>query len=185
MTASPSDPNARVTVNGGDPATPVALSVGANVITIVVTAEDARYQRTYTVTVTRESAPQTQTQTVAALTATFERVPAGHDGTERFGFDVRFSEALGEARRGAHGGVVRGQGRRGEAGAAGGGGPVAGARGAVVVARRAGDACGRTGLHGEGRGVRGGRPDAVERHERDGGRPGAHRAEGRQGARGP
>ena len=98
MTASPSDPNARVTVNGGDPATPVALSVGANVITIVVTAEDARYQRTYTVTVTRESAPEpAQTQTVAALTATFERVPAGHDGTQRFGFDVRFSEALGDA----------------------------------------------------------------------------------------
>ena len=56
VTASPEDPKARVTVNGGDPATPVALVVGENTIEVVVTAPDERYTRTYTVTVTREAA---------------------------------------------------------------------------------------------------------------------------------
>ncbi len=56
VTASPENPKARVTVNGGDPATPVQLAVGENTITVVVTAPDARYKRTYTVTVTREAA---------------------------------------------------------------------------------------------------------------------------------
>ena len=46
------DANATVTVNGNSPSTPVSLSVGENVITVVVTAENG-YQRTYTVTVTR------------------------------------------------------------------------------------------------------------------------------------
>ena len=59
VTASPEEPKARVTVNGGDPATPVALVVGENTIEVVVTAPDERYTRTYTVTVTREAAPAT------------------------------------------------------------------------------------------------------------------------------
>ena len=59
MNASPQNPQARVTVNGGDPATPVALVVGVNTIVVVVTAPDAGYTRTYTVTVTRQAAPLT------------------------------------------------------------------------------------------------------------------------------
>ena len=65
VSASPEEPKARVTVNGGDPATPVALVVGENTITVVVTAPDARYTRTYTVTVTREAAPEPAPQQVA------------------------------------------------------------------------------------------------------------------------
>ena len=60
VTASPEDPKARVTVNGGDPATPVALVVGENTIEVVVTAPDERYTRTYTVTVTREAVTLTR-----------------------------------------------------------------------------------------------------------------------------
>ena len=52
-----------------------------------MTAEDSRYQRTYTVTVTRESA--------TPLTAAFEDVPEEHGGEGRFALRVRFSEALG------------------------------------------------------------------------------------------
>ncbi|MCY4557768.1 MAG: cadherin-like beta sandwich domain-containing protein, partial [Chloroflexi bacterium] len=49
-------PKATVTVNGGDPAAPVQLAVGETTIVIVVTAEDKRFTRTYTVVVTREAA---------------------------------------------------------------------------------------------------------------------------------
>ena len=67
VNVSPSDPKARVTVNGGDPDTPVQLAVGENTIEVVVTAEDARYTRTYTVTVTRQSAaPATVAVTLSA-----------------------------------------------------------------------------------------------------------------------
>ena len=65
VTANPEEAEARVTVNGGDPATPVALVVGENTITVVVTAPDARNTRTYTVTVTREAAPEPAQQQVA------------------------------------------------------------------------------------------------------------------------
>ena len=54
VVARASHPSATVTVNGGDPDTPVPLQVGANVIAVVVTAVDG--QMTYTVTVTREAA---------------------------------------------------------------------------------------------------------------------------------
>ena len=67
--ANPEDPKARITVNGGEPGTPVALVVGENTITVVVTAPDARYTRTYTVTVTREAAPQQVAQRFHALIA--------------------------------------------------------------------------------------------------------------------
>ncbi len=102
VNARPENPNARVTVNGGDPATPVQLSVGKNTIVVVVTAPDARYTRTYTVTVTREAAPAAAQQQVAQqqqrtepLTAAFEGAPDEHDGQAAFALDVRFSEALG------------------------------------------------------------------------------------------
>ena len=58
--ARASDSSARVTVNGGAPGTPVPLIVGKNTIEVVVTAEDSRYRRTYTVTVTREAAAAAQ-----------------------------------------------------------------------------------------------------------------------------
>ncbi len=102
VNASPENPNARVTVNGGDPSTPVALVVGENTIVVVVTAPDARYTRTYTVTVTREAAPEPERQQVAQqqasepLTAAFEGAPEEHDGKAAFALEVRFSEALGE-----------------------------------------------------------------------------------------
>ncbi len=102
VNASPENPNARVTVNGGDPATPVALAVGKNTIVVVVTAPDARYTRTYTVTVTREAAPEPARQQVAQqqasepLTAAFEGAPEEHDGKAALALEVRFSEALGE-----------------------------------------------------------------------------------------
>ena len=51
------DSNATVTVNGGDPATPVSLSAGENVINVVVTAQDAVTTKTYTVTVTQTPYP--------------------------------------------------------------------------------------------------------------------------------
>ncbi|MCY4584215.1 MAG: cadherin-like beta sandwich domain-containing protein, partial [Chloroflexi bacterium] len=69
------DPKATVTVNGGDPATPVRLAVGANTIEIVVTAEDVRYRRTYTVVVTRAGAPLSNAD-LAGLS-----VEAGADGS--------------------------------------------------------------------------------------------------------
>ena len=103
VNASPENPNARVTVNGGDPSTPVSLAVGKNTIVVVVTAPEARYTRTYTLTVTREAAPGAAQQQVAQqqqrtepLTAAFEGAPEEHDGKAAFALDVRFSESLGE-----------------------------------------------------------------------------------------
>jgi hypothetical protein len=66
VTATPADSTATVTVNGS---TPASLDVGANTLTIVVTASDST-TKTYTVTVTRagSSAPDiavTQTSAVA------------------------------------------------------------------------------------------------------------------------
>ena len=101
VNASPENPDARVTVNGGDPSTPVALAVGENTIVVVVTAPDARYTRTYTLTVTREAAPGAAQQQVAQqqrtepLTAAFEGAPEEHDGKAAFWLNARFSEALG------------------------------------------------------------------------------------------
>ena len=52
----PSHSKATATVNGNSPSTPVSLEVGANVITVVVTAESG-VQRTYTLTITRATKP--------------------------------------------------------------------------------------------------------------------------------
>ncbi|WP_419915767.1 fibronectin type III domain-containing protein [Candidatus Poriferisodalis sp.] len=54
--ASPAHAEATVTVNGNTPDTPVQLEVGANRVSIEVTAENG-YQRTYTVTITRQPLP--------------------------------------------------------------------------------------------------------------------------------
>ncbi len=63
----------------------VALAVGANVITVEVTAEDGNTTQTYTVTVTRADAP---------LTATFEEEPGSHNGVDAFTLRISFSEAI-------------------------------------------------------------------------------------------
>ena len=71
----------------------VDLAVGANVITVEVTAEDGQTTRTYRVTVTRAAAPPT-TNPVPQLTARFEEAPQSHDGTNPFTFHIAFSEAI-------------------------------------------------------------------------------------------
>jgi len=59
VTAAPVDPNATLLLNGttalasGAASDPIALSVGANIITVQVTAQNDTATRTYTVTVTR------------------------------------------------------------------------------------------------------------------------------------
>ena len=65
----------------------VALAVGANVITVEVTADDGNttQTQTYTVTVTRADAP---------LTATFEEEPGSHNGVDAFTLRISFSEAI-------------------------------------------------------------------------------------------
>ena len=99
VAATPNDPNASVEVEDPDggaadlPAggtRPVALAVGSNTIKVTVTAEDDTTTRTYTVTVTRAA---------AALTASFEDLPASHDGATAFTFTLRFSEPIGTTLR--------------------------------------------------------------------------------------
>ncbi len=58
LTPALADVNASVTVNGspvasGVASTPIALSVGSNVINVIVTAQDGTSTRSYTITVTR------------------------------------------------------------------------------------------------------------------------------------
>ncbi|MCY4560305.1 MAG: cadherin-like beta sandwich domain-containing protein, partial [Chloroflexi bacterium] len=54
LTTAVFHPKATVTVDGGDPAAPVSLDYGANIIAVVVTAPDGVATQTYTVTVNRE-----------------------------------------------------------------------------------------------------------------------------------
>ena len=63
----------------------IPLTVGANAITIEVTAEDGQTTNIYTVTVTRAG---------SALTAEFQEAPATHDGTDPFTFRIAFSEPI-------------------------------------------------------------------------------------------
>lgn len=63
VTASPAEPTSTLRINGtliapGAASPSIPLTVGANTITLVVTAEDGISTRTYTLTVTR-SAPAT------------------------------------------------------------------------------------------------------------------------------
>ena len=68
VTATPTQANATITVNGtsvpsGNASGAIALSVGPNIITVLVTAQDGSTTKTYTVTVTRA------TSTVATLSS--------------------------------------------------------------------------------------------------------------------
>ena len=81
LTATAADATATL-AGGGE----VALSEGGNALSVEVTATDGA-TKTYTVTVTREARPE-------PLTASFENIPATHDGESAFAVDVRFSEAL-------------------------------------------------------------------------------------------
>jgi hypothetical protein len=56
VTPTANDDGATVTVNGNTASTPVSLSVGENTITVKVTGSDGVTAKTYTVTVTRETA---------------------------------------------------------------------------------------------------------------------------------
>ncbi|WP_264538481.1 beta strand repeat-containing protein [Flavobacterium sp. N1736] len=79
LTVTPvtTDTNATVTVNGtavisGDASGSIALAVGSNVITTIVTAQDGTTTQTYTITVTRTAPPTILvTDILPALTATY------------------------------------------------------------------------------------------------------------------
>ena len=93
-------PRGYMRVTSGSASDAVAVAVGMNKIVVRLTAQDGVTHESYTVTVTRQGAgdpPSQQQQRAASLTAAFERVPSGHDGEGSFWFNVRFSEALGEA----------------------------------------------------------------------------------------
>jgi hypothetical protein len=71
VTATPADPNATVTINGGT-ATTVSLNSGSNTITVLVTAPDGTTTKTYSVSVTRAA---------VAVTLAFATQPGdGHPG---------------------------------------------------------------------------------------------------------
>ena len=72
-------------VTSGEASAAIALDVGANALTVRVTAEDTTTVKDYTVTVTRRAAD-------APLTASFEGVPAEHDGKTPFSILLRLSE---------------------------------------------------------------------------------------------
>ena len=80
VSASASHANATVSIS---PAAEVSLAAGTNEIAVTVTAEDGTTTKTYTVAVTRASMP---------LTASFESIPASHDGENAFTFTLTFSE---------------------------------------------------------------------------------------------
>ena len=67
VTPSASHAMATTTVNGADPATPVALDYGANTIKVVVTAEDQQTTKTYVITVTRPVYAGERVQIAASL----------------------------------------------------------------------------------------------------------------------
>ena len=83
VSAEASHANATVSIS---PAAEVSLAAGTNKIAVTVTAEDGTTTKTYTVTVTRASVP---------LTASFESMPASHDGENAFTFTLTFSEDFG------------------------------------------------------------------------------------------
>lgn len=78
VTPTAADANSTITVNGfavvsGSPSGPIALIVGSNIITIVVTAQDLVTTKTYTVDVTR-AATGTPTLTLTSVLADFGNV---------------------------------------------------------------------------------------------------------------
>lgn len=73
VTPTVNDSNATITVNGaavtsGSASGPISLNVGANTISIVVTAQDGTTQQTYTVSVTRAAPVPPNCATLSSLT---------------------------------------------------------------------------------------------------------------------
>ncbi len=60
-------PQATATVNGADPATPVALNYGENVVNVAVTAADGITTKTYAITVVRNSLAAAYTALIAQM----------------------------------------------------------------------------------------------------------------------
>ena len=91
VAATPSDAAASLAIedaNGSTAGTTRTTSLAAGSSTDIratVTAADGRTTKTYTVAVTRAAPP---------LTASFHHVPASHDGSSEFTFELRFSEDL-------------------------------------------------------------------------------------------
>ena len=106
VTATPRDPTATTMIKLDGVANAdgtVALALGANVITVEVTAQDGTTMRTYTVTVTGVAANDTQ-ETASngdPLTARFTNVPGAHDGETAFTVEIVFSEAPAGMNNGA------------------------------------------------------------------------------------
>ncbi|MFQ6603639.1 beta strand repeat-containing protein, partial [Flavobacterium sp. C3NV] len=76
VTPTTTDTNATVTVNGltvagGSASDPISLTVGPNVITTIVTAQDGTTIETYTITVTRTEPTIVTTGTLSALTTIY------------------------------------------------------------------------------------------------------------------
>ncbi|KQO20569.1 hypothetical protein ASF10_15950 [Flavobacterium sp. Leaf82] len=76
VTPTTTDANATVTVNGtavlsGSPSGAIALAVGLNVITTIVTAQDGTTLETYTITITRTEPVIVTTGTLSALTTIY------------------------------------------------------------------------------------------------------------------
>ena len=67
LTPIPLHPQATATVNGADPATPVALDNGENVVNVVVTAADGITTKTYAITVVRDSLAAAYTALIARM----------------------------------------------------------------------------------------------------------------------
>ncbi len=76
-------------VTSGRASAAIALDVGANALTVRVTAEDTTTVQDYTVAVTRRAAG-------LPLTASFEGVPDEHDGKTAFSILLRLSEPAAE-----------------------------------------------------------------------------------------
>jgi autotransporter-associated beta strand protein len=96
VTPTRSDANATITVNGtavtsGSASGAINLTVGANTITTVVTAQNGTTTKTYTVTVTRR---QTQTITFSALSAaTFNDADIAPGATSSSGLTVNYASS--------------------------------------------------------------------------------------------
>ena len=77
VTATVSDPTATLSLNGdpatsGSPTGPIALTVGDNVVTVVVTAQDGSTTQTYTVTVRRAPSAEAALSAILVTPGTLE-----------------------------------------------------------------------------------------------------------------
>ena len=120
VSGAPGDENAGVAFGPSGDADPdqpghqVAVPVGETLMTATATAADGETQRAYRVVMKRSipavtddggteetlvSAATDPVAAVATLTASFEGMPAAHDGESVFTFRVRFSEALASKRK--------------------------------------------------------------------------------------